>query len=123
MSQAKPFDHAVLEARYKEITAYEPDLIAIGRNGFARYVVYGWDAKQLYILESTEVDNATYVLKNNWEVVSAMTKAEVLEAGAHYARLIHRKFWFKELQVLMSNEGIAIPKAATPLASRPPGRH
>jgi hypothetical protein len=121
VSLAKPFDHAVLEARYREITAYEPDFIAIGRNGFARYVVYGWDARQLYVLESTEVDNATYVIKSHWETVSAMTKAEVLATSAHHARLIHRNSWFKDLQALMRNEGIGVPQS-TPFALKPRGR-
>lgn len=104
-------DQAVLRERVKTITAYEPDFIAIGRNGFSRYVVYGWDVKSLYILESTEVNNATYVLKKDWETVSAMTKAQVLDSGAHYARLVHRSSWWKGVAGLMRAEGIPLPGA------------
>lgn len=99
-------DQAVLRERVKTITAYEPDFIAIGRNGFSRYMVYGWDEHQLYVLESTEVNNATYVLKNNWEAVSAMTKAEVLDSGMHHARLVHRNSWWNGVADLMRTEGI-----------------
>jgi hypothetical protein len=104
-------DQAVLRERVRTITAYEPDFIAIGRNGFARYVVYGWDAHRLYILESTEVNNATYALKENWEAVSAMTKAQVLDEGMHHARLVHRGTWWTAVADLMRSEGIFVPSA------------
>lgn len=104
-----PGDQAVLRERVKTITAYEPDFIAVGRNGFSRYVVYGWDERELYLLESTEVNNATYVLKKNWEAVSAMTKAQVLDDGAHHARVVHRGTWWKAIGDLMRAEGIPLP--------------
>lgn len=104
-----PGDQAVLRERVKTISAYEPDFIAIGRNGFSRYVVYGWDEHQLYVLESTEVNNATYVLKENWEAVSAMTKAQVLDEGMHHARLVHRTSWWRGVADLMRAEGIPLP--------------
>ena len=102
-------DQAVLRERVKTITAYEPDFIAVGRNGFSRYVVYGWESHSLYVLESTEVNNATYVLKKDWETVSAMTKAQVLDSGAHHARLVHRNSWWKGVADLMRSEGISPP--------------
>lgn len=108
---APPGDQAVLRERVKTITAYEPDFIAVGRNGFSRYVVYGWDGHELYVLESSEVNNATYVLKKNWEEVSAMTKAQVLDDGAHHARLVHRGTWWKAISDLMRTEGIPLPGA------------
>lgn len=104
-------DQAVLRERVKTITEYEPGFIAIGRNGFSRYVVYGWDRHELYVLESTEVNNATYVLKKNWEAVSAMTKAQVLDDGMHHARLVHRGTWWKAISDLMQTEGIPLPSA------------
>jgi hypothetical protein len=111
IASAPAGDQAVLRERVKSITAYEPDFIAIGRNGFSRYVVYGWDAKSLYVLESTEVNNATYVLKRGWETVSAMTKAQVLDAGAHHARLVHRNSWWRGVTDLMRTQGIDPPSA------------
>lgn len=104
-------DQAVLRERVKTITAYEPDFIAVGRNGFSRYVVYGWDGHELYVLESIEVNNATYVLKKNWEAVSAMTKAQVLDDGVHHARLVHRGTWWNAIGDLMRTEGISPPDA------------
>ncbi|QDZ28701.1 hypothetical protein [Noviherbaspirillum sp. UKPF54] len=109
ISESSPANQSVINARFKEITAYEPDFMAVGLNGFSRYVVYGWDKHKLYILESTEVDNATYVLKDDWQRVSAMSKAEVLNASAHHARLIHRKAWFRQLAELMRGQQVSKP--------------
>jgi hypothetical protein len=109
INSAPPSDQAVVRERVKTITAYEPDFIAVGRNGFSRYMVYGWDQDQLYVLESIEVNNATYVLKKDWETVSSMTKAEVLDAGVHHARLVHRNSWWSGLADLMRGEGISLP--------------
>lgn len=112
ISTAPAGDQAVIRERVKAVTAYEPDFIAVGRNGFCRYMVYGWDKHQLYVLESTEVNNATYVLKKNWETVSSMTKAEVLDSGAHHARLVHRNSWWRGLADIMQDQGIDPPGAA-----------
>jgi hypothetical protein len=101
IAESAPATQAVVKARFEEIAAYTPDFVAIGKNGFSRYVVYGWDSPKLYLLESTEVDNATYVLKEDWQRVSAMSKAEVLDERAHHSRIIHRKAWFRQLCGLM----------------------
>lgn len=112
ISSVSAGDQAVIRERVKAVTAYEPDFIAVGRNGFSRYMVYGWDQHQLYVLESTEVNNATYILKKDWETVSSMTKAEVLDSGAHHARLVHRNSWWRGLADIMRDQGIDPPGAA-----------
>jgi hypothetical protein len=96
----------VVKDRFNSILRYDPEFAAYGQHGFNRYVVYGWDKKKLYLLESTEVDNATYILKDNWESVSRLSKAEVLHSNAHHARLIHHKGWQGELNQLMAAHGI-----------------
>jgi hypothetical protein len=45
------------------------------------------------VLESPTLGNATYVFKNNWAQVSALSKKEILEGALHDARLIHNKRW------------------------------
>jgi hypothetical protein len=42
----------VIESRMKTITQYTPDFLATGRAGFSGYFVYGFAAKEIYILES-----------------------------------------------------------------------
>lgn len=106
IERSKPNEQPVLQARFDEILAYHPDLIATGRGGFARYVVHGWTKQHVYLLESMQVNNATYVLNEDWEAVSKATKAEILHADAHEARLIHREQWFDELRQFMEQNRI-----------------
>ena len=96
----------VVKDRINSILRYDPEFTAFGQHGFNKYVVYGWDKKKIYLLESTDVDNATYVLKEDWESLSRLTKAQVLATGAHHARIIHHKGWTGELNNLMTVNGI-----------------
>jgi hypothetical protein len=100
----------VVKDRLNSISSYDPEFTAFGQHGFNRYVVYGWDKKRLYLLESTEVDNATYILKDDWESLSRLSKAEILATNAHHARLIHHKGWAGELKKLMTTNGIQSKK-------------
>ncbi|WLI90079.1 hypothetical protein Q4S45_02840 [Massilia sp. R2A-15] len=106
INQATASNQIVLRSRFNEIAAHRPNFTATGRNGFSKYVVHGWEKANLYLLESTEVNNATYVLKDNWEAVSAMTKANILHTNAHHARMVHRESWFRDLQNLMHSHEI-----------------
>ena len=106
IERAKPSEQPVLRARFDAIARYRPDFIATGRGGFTRYIVHGWEKQNFYLLESMEVNNATYVLKEDWEAVSKLTKAEILHADSHKARLIHREQWFGDLHQLMEQNRI-----------------
>jgi hypothetical protein len=88
----------VIAARFSEVGKYAPEFIAIGLGGFDDYVVFGFPAKGICILESRFTNNATYVLDHaNWEIISQMTKAQILSASAHRERLIHDRNWFDAL--------------------------
>lgn len=88
----------VIEARFVEVGKYNPEFIAIGLGGFDDYVVFGFPSKGMCVLESRFTNNATYVLAHtNWEVVSQMTKEQILSASAHEDRLIHDRNWFAAL--------------------------
>ncbi|QOK83661.1 hypothetical protein HF906_00045 [Ralstonia solanacearum] len=88
----------VIEARFREVGKYAPEFIAIGLGGFDDYVVFGFASKGICVLESRFTNNATYVLAyTSWEVVSQMSKEQILSASAHEARLIHDRNWFDAL--------------------------
>lgn len=99
--RAETGNQPVIRARFDAVGKYEPEFIAVGRAGFNGYVIFGFPSRGFCILESQAVNNATYVLKNEtFETVSALSKAEILHANAHLARLIHRKGWFGTLDIL-----------------------
>ncbi|MGF6263288.1 hypothetical protein OKW49_004216 [Paraburkholderia youngii] len=93
----------VVAARFKEVGKYSPEFIAVGLGGFDDYVVFGFPRKGICILESRFTNNATYVLAHaSWEIVSQMTKAQILSASAHDARLIHDRNWFDALAEILA---------------------
>ncbi|WP_299232411.1 hypothetical protein [uncultured Halomonas sp.] len=93
----------VIDKRLESINVHEPDFVAVGRAGFTGYLIFGFPEKSLYILESTQTNNATYVIENNWEVLSGLTKAEILENDLHKERVIHRESWFNEINRILCN--------------------
>lgn len=93
----------VVAARFKEVGKYTPEFIAIGLGGFDDYVVFGFPSQGLCVLESRFTNNATYVLAAaNWEIVSQMTKAQILSTSAHEERLIHDRAWFDALAGILA---------------------
>ena len=51
----------------------------------------------MYILECVHFGNATYVFGDDWEILSQMTKAEILNSDLQQDRLIHRENWDRSL--------------------------
>ncbi|PSL23712.1 hypothetical protein [Chitinophaga ginsengisoli] len=90
----------IIKNRINVISRHEPDFIAIGEAGFHGYWVLGFTNKKLYILESLHFGNATYVLGNNWETISQMTKAEIISGSLSKARIIHREGWATDINNL-----------------------
>ena len=91
----------VIEERFKTISGHSPEFVAIGRAGFHGYLIFGFPDQGLYILESTQTNNATYVLREGWEAISTLTKAEILQDNLHERRIIHREYWFDEMRRLL----------------------
>lgn len=92
---------AVIEKRFEHINGKSPDFVAVGNGGFFGYVIFGFTAKGLYVLESVATNNATYILSDNWQVISSLTKAEILNNSLHTARVIHRSDWFTQMDQLL----------------------
>ncbi|OJH18968.1 hypothetical protein BLX88_10395 [Bacillus obstructivus] len=93
VESSKKSKQMVIWERLETIVQYKPDFEAIGQNGFSGYVVFGFKDKELYVFESANVGNATYIVKGDWESVSKMSKAEIIKNNLHEWRLIHRNDW------------------------------
>lgn len=93
-------EKAMIADRFKKIESYKPNQIAIGLGGFTGYLVFGYKDKSIYLLESLHYGNATYVLGTDWEVLSQMTKAEILKNNYQKDRIIHSDNWSAEIDNL-----------------------
>ncbi len=83
----------VIKNRIKRISEKTPDFVAIGEKGFNGYMIFGFESQKKYILESVHSGNATYIFGQNWQELSQMTKAQILEGNKQLDRLIHNQSW------------------------------
>jgi hypothetical protein len=87
---------AVLQ-RQKVILAYEPAVTWRGLGGFSDYVAYIFPDRGLVVLESVYYGNALYVLGENWENISQLTKAQIIQHNLAEHRIVHSKGWVRHL--------------------------
>jgi hypothetical protein len=93
VESSKKSKQMVIWERLETIAEYKPDFEAIGQNGFSGYVVFGFEEKEIYVFESANIGNATYIVKGDWKSVSQMSKSEIIQNKLHEWRLIHRNDW------------------------------
>jgi hypothetical protein len=75
------------------LNQFEPEFTAVGEGGFTGYIVFGYPKRKVFLLESLYYGNATYVLGSNWQKLSQLTKAEILQGSLEKDRLIHASGW------------------------------
>ena len=83
------------------INSFHPDFRAYGMAGFRGYVIFGFKKRNLYVLESVYTNNATYVFGRDWEMLSKLSKAEILDGKLQEARLIHNDNWKHHINELL----------------------
>lgn len=93
---ANPIHH-----RLEKLASFNPDEVYVGHGGFRSYVAYIFNAKGFAVLESIMLDNATYVFDRNWQQVSQMTKAQILQDNLHLDRIIHSANWDDRIDDLL----------------------
>lgn len=93
IAQARKGNQVIIEHRLATINRHKPDFTAIGEAGFRGYIVFGFSKKNVYALESLYYGNATYIFGEDWEKLSKMTKAEILNESLQKDRVIHREGW------------------------------
>lgn len=87
--------------RHAKIVSFNPDEVYVGHGGFRSYVAFVFLEKGLAVLESVMLDNATYVFDQNWQQVSRMTKAEIIQDDLHLDRVIHTANWTDRIENLL----------------------
>jgi len=102
IEQARKGKRPILEQRLERVGRHDPDFMAIGRAGFSGYLVFGFEKRGLYILESMYYGNATYVFDRDWETLSQLTKAEILSSSYQRDRIVHLTSWEGQFATLMA---------------------
>ncbi len=102
LKKAGPQKALVFHDRFELFQTYQPDFCAIGTGGFNGYVIFGFKNRNLFISESIWYGNAIYIFKENWEKLSQMTKADILQHELQEQRIVHYADWKKKVQDLLT---------------------
>lgn len=87
---------AVLQ-RQEVILSHGPTATWRGVGGFSDYIAYVFDDRGLVVLESVHYGNAFYVLNEEWEELSKLTKAQIIRHQLAEYRIVHSKGWVVKL--------------------------
>jgi hypothetical protein len=101
VDRAKPGKRPIILSRWETINKHKPDFVAAGEAGFDGYIVFGFTTKDIYVVESAYYGNATYVFDKDWETLSRMTKAEILNQDLQKDRVIHISSWPARINTLL----------------------
>lgn len=92
-----------LQKRLKQIQKYNPELNGKGPNGFFGYIVFGFPEKDIILLESMYLNNATYVFKySNYESLMQLDKQKVISGGLAEKRIFHYDNWEQKIHQLLA---------------------
>lgn len=91
-----PQMRTTLAERYRLLLSLRPDAFISGTSGFSRYfgAKFGED---LVVFENLEYGNAIYVMFEDWQALSQMTRLELLTGKDGFVRIIHREGWERRL--------------------------
>lgn len=110
MIQRRPKAHqSVILKRHEQLWELSPDFCVLGTQNFWGYVVYGFLKHNLFVFESNQINNASYVFKGEWEAVSKLTKTEILTGNLHEARVFHTDNWYSHIRnvILIPHQEVA----------------
>lgn len=100
VKKSNTYQKEIIE-RHKTIGTKNFTKAYVGKNSFFGYVVFEFSDKNLFVLESDFLNNATYIFENNWEALSKLTKAEIINGNLHKYRLIHGSGWKKRINEIL----------------------
>jgi hypothetical protein len=101
------------ETRLEKIYGLGPTATYVGTDEFKGYVAFYFEDLHLAVLDCHRVGNAVYVMEEDWQSLSQLSKAALLlNYSDNVERIIHTDRWFQRLRSLLYNHGW-----------RPSGRH
>jgi hypothetical protein len=93
-----------LVARYDLLVSMNPEAIVHGTGGFDRYFGAKF-SDDLVVFENLEYGNAVYVMFENWEALSQLSRTELLAAfQGEFERIVHSKGWEEQLKKMVSEK-------------------
>uniref|UniRef100_UPI0025A02B5E hypothetical protein n=1 Tax=Klebsiella pneumoniae TaxID=573 RepID=UPI0025A02B5E len=90
---------AVAENRYEFFMSLEPKKIVTGNSTFSNYIGAMLE-DDLVVFENIEYGNAIYILYDDWDEISKLSRIDLLSgrAGSNFDRIIHSGNWKEEVR-------------------------
>jgi hypothetical protein len=93
--------------RLQKIYSLKPTKILRGRKShaddFRGYIIFYFRESRLAVLDSPLIGNAIYAIKEDWEELSKLSKAELLRYHpTKVTRIIHSGNWFTRLKQVLN---------------------
>lgn len=93
-----------LTDRFKFLSSMKPRNFVQGTSRFQRYFGAQF-ADDLVVFENVEYGNAIYIMFQNWEELSKISRVDLISTGSHeFKRIPHTKTWKLKLKRLMQEE-------------------
>lgn len=93
-----------IKKRHEYLLDVEPEFCVIGKENFWGYIIYAFPEENIFIFESSQPDNATYVFRGDWERASKLTKTEILSGHLQDERLFHTKNWEEKVNRVFNHQ-------------------
>lgn len=98
---ATPEIREKLIARYDLLAKLNPIAFINGTSGFRRYFGAKF-TEELVVFENIEYGNAVYVMFDEWEKLSKLSRLDLLNSGRKdFVRIIHKNDWKSQLKKLV----------------------
>lgn len=88
-----PAERVKIAERFLFLRTLNPIQIVVGSDGFRRYLGFLFD-EHLIAFENPMYGNALYVMYQNWEALSRLSRVELLRGGREgFVRIVHSAQW------------------------------
>ena len=85
--------------KIRQVLDLRPSRIFTGKKSFRGYIVFFFDENNTAVLESPLTNNAIYIVRENWQDLSRLSKAELLRRyGNIVTRVVHSGDWVSRLK-------------------------
>lgn len=102
ITDENPHLGAKIAQRYDLLKSLEPHAFIYDTSGLKRY----FGAKfgdNLVVFENLEYGNAIYVMFENWEALSQLSRKDLLRGGYNVIRIVHNPGWEKRLTRIIND--------------------
>jgi hypothetical protein len=96
----RQFPHVQFDlARLDQMFALRPSSLYVGIDEFDGYIVFAFSGTKKVVLECPVYGNAIYVIRDNWESLSKLSKSDLqLQFADSAQRIVHAGDWFPRLR-------------------------